>query len=549
MKFYLLYLLSFIFTVTHLSAQKVKGVDFAKEAVSDAGLLQSQIESLKIEGLILNSVQFIDSGTYVPDGSAVKFESLPAFCLVAATLRPTSESLIRIELWMPRNNWNMRLLGTGNGGGGGKIIYDRLAAGVKRNFATVNTDMGTSAGVDSAAYHPERWKDFGFRATHLMTTAAKQIIELYYGRKQSYAYFVGCSTGGQQALMEAQRYPEDYDGIIAGAPANNRTHLHTDFLLHYVLANAPGGVVFSKEDLEFISKKIVSTFAGKDGGAATDSFLTDPRMAKFSLDSLFACNINTRKKCLSSAQIAVLKKIYAGPVNPRDGAQIHASPPAGSENAAGGLSLQQTKNGAQSLLYPFRWALGPDFDYTTFDFDHHQAIVDSILGPLLNANDPDLSKFQNRGGKLMMYTGTADALVPYPDAVNYYERVIKKRGSFKKTMRFFRYFLVPGMSHCTGGPGLNDFGQNLSTSVKQDADHDILTALMKWVEKGDAPQKLIAAAFSCCNVPPALRFERPIYPYPYFPEYKGGDMNNAANYKKAKHARGDVQAPAEKYLK
>lgn len=516
----------------------------AQEHNTTAGSLRQKILALQIPGLAVTDIQCVSTGVYQPTGSKTVFEGLPAFCLVAITLKPTPVSNIRMELWMPQNNWNGRFLGTGNGGSAGNILYDRLAHGLKRGYATANTDMGTSPHPDSAIHHPERWADFGYRSTHLMTLVSKQIIALYYGKAAHHAYFVGCSTGGQQALMEAQRYPGDYNGIIAGAPANNRTHLHTGFILNHKITSGRKEILFSPADLSYISQTIVSKFAGKDGGAPSDSFLTDPRMVKFDIDSLFKCG--SGDQCLTDIQIAALKKIYAGPVNPRTGERIYCPPPPGSENAKGGIEYQQTE-GAAGLFYLYRWVFGRDFDYHNFDFDKHQATIDSVLAPVLNANSPDLNNYKEAGGKLIMYTGTADALVPCQDAINYYERVVQRQGSLKRTQGFFRYFLIPGMGHCNGGSGMNDFGQNLHPVVKQDSEHDILLALVKWVEQGDAPEKIVASALNCCGTA-GTRFQRPVYPYPKFPEYRNGDPNLPSSYKAVIHQRGGVLIPAERYL-
>jgi feruloyl esterase len=518
----------------------------AQENSASADSLRQKILALKIPGLTVTDIQCVSNGVYQPTASKTAIEGLPAFCLVALTLKPTPASNIRVELWMPQNNWNGRFLGTGNGGSAGNILYDRLANGLKKGYATANTDMGTSPHPDSAIRHPERRADFGYRSTHLMTIVSKQVIALYYGKASHHAYFVGCSTGGQQALMEAQRYPDDYNGIIAGAPANNRTHLHTGFIANRKATSEGKEPLFSPADLSYISKTIISRFAGKDGGAPSDSFLTDPRMVKFDIDSLFKCG--SGQQCLTDIQIRALKKIYAGPVNPRTGEQIYCPPPPGSENASGGIEYQQTDKGAAGLFYLYRWVFGRDFDYHHFDFDQLQATVDSVLAPVLNANNPDLNRYKAAGGKLIMYTGTADALVPFQDAVNYYERVVQGQGGLEKTQAFFMYFLIPGMGHCSGGPGLNDFGQNLNPVAKQDSEHDILLALEKWVEQGVAPGKMVASALNCCGTA-GTRFQRPVYPYPAFPEYRAGDPGLPASYQPVIHERGGVLIPAEKYLR
>ncbi|MDR2859638.1 MAG: tannase/feruloyl esterase family alpha/beta hydrolase [Mediterranea sp.] len=457
----------------------------------------------------------LSNGNTIPD--------LPAFQRVTLIARPTPESNIRIEVWLPEENWNGRFLGTGNGGGGGNINYLNLIAGLKRGFAVANTDLGTSPDAHSVATYPERWKDFGYRATHEMTVAAKKIIEKYYHRSPEYSYFVGCSTGGQQALMEAQRFPEDYNGIIAGAPANNRTHLHISFLWNYVQTNKESGRLFQSEQLSKLTAALLETNVGKDGGAPGDNFLTNPLAATSDCDCW--------DKILTKQQQEALKKIYTGPVNPITGENVYTSFPVGSENEESGLRMHQDFAGVRSLLYPFEWTFGTDYDFLSFDFNKDIEKMDAVLAPILNANNPDLEIFRERGGKLLMYTGTSDALVPFQDAVDYYERVIAAQGSVEKVQSFFRYFLVPGMSHCGGGPGVNDFGQHLSPNILQDEEHDILTALIHWVEKAKAPTKIIASAYIDGNPDKGVRMRRPLFPYPEFPHYKGGDPSLPENYK------------------
>ncbi len=516
---------------------------------------------MKIDGVTITSASPVDSGTFTPPGATSAIVNLPPFCRVAATLRPTPDSNIKIELWMPEKDWNGRFLGTGNGGGAGKISYRSLALGMRRGFATANTDMGTSPDANAVVGHPERWADFGYRSTHQMTVVSKQILQAYYNKPQSHAYFVGCSTGGGQGLMEAQRFPSDYNGIIAGAPANNRTHIHTGFVWNAQAANQPPGVQLSPETIAFITKSVVAACAGKDGGAPGDNFLTDPRECKFDPDTLPKCQGNSHTDCLFPAELSTLKKFYAGPTNPRTGERIYTPIPVGSENSPAGMAMQQDPKQMSDQWYPFVWALGSSFDYHKFDFDHDQDLVDAKLAPILNANNPDLSAMQQRGGKILMFTGTADPLVPYQDALNYYDRVVSDQQKrlpdaggmgpqqgLTTTRQFFRYFLVPGMAHCGGGPGLHDFGQNLQLEGPQDSDHDILTALVGWVEQGVAPEQIIASTYVDDIAAKGIRFQRPICPYPQFPKYVGGDQNSATSYRCIAHPQDSVAVPANRYI-
>ncbi len=475
----------------------------------------------------------------LPTATITKIEDHTDYLSISIISKPTASSNIGIELWLPKENWNERFLGTGNGGGGGRISRGFLSAGVRRGFAVANTDLGTSPDANSVIAYPERWADFGYRATHEMTLISKYIIRKYYKRPPKFSYFVGCSTGGQQALMEAQRFPKDYNGIIAGAPANNRTHLHAGFLWNYIATNKEPGSHFKPEELNQITAAVLKTNAGKDGGAPTDNFLTDPRLA---------IDCGCLDTILLKKQIDVLKKIYAGPGNPVTAEKIYTSFPLASENERSALILQQSEE-AQDFFYPFKWVWGEDFDLLSFDFNRDMKKMDWKLASILNANNPNLKPFMKNGGKLIMYTGTYDPLVPYQDAVNYYERVIEKQGNLEKTQTFFRYFVIPGMAHCSGGPGLNDFGQDLPFDHPLDEENDVLTALMNWVENGNAPYKIIVSSYNEGKYEKGFRLRRPVFPYPEFPQYTGGDPTLPTSYKAEVHERGRVIKPSNKYLK
>ncbi|MDR0393565.1 MAG: tannase/feruloyl esterase family alpha/beta hydrolase [Tannerella sp.] len=509
-------------------------------AEQDPERLRRTFEQLQLPGVTITEIEVIADGSFIPSGSLSGYSGLPPFVRVAVTAGPSADSNIRIEVWLPTEKWNGRFMGTGTGGGAGNINFGSLQAGLRRGFAVANTDMGTSPGANAMTGHPDRWEDFGYRATHEMTVIGKALTEVYYKQAPGYSYFIGCSTGGQQALMEAQRFPEDYDGIIAGAPANNRTHLHTGFLWIHKVTNEEPGCTFSDEELRMITNAVLKENAGKDGGAPQDHFLTDPRIASFNFDLLTGR--------LTSKQIETLKKIYTGPLNPVTGERIYTPYPLGSEIGGSGIDYQQKENGARDLFYQFYWIWGDNFDFRQFDFDKDMDKMDEVLAPHLNANDPDLTPFQGKGGRLLMYTGTNDAIVPYQDALHYYERVTEKTGGLEKTQDFFRYFIIPGMAHCGGGPGLNECGQTGAMNTPQDDEHDMVTALISWVEKGKAPEKFIVTGFHNRDPEKGIRMQRPVFPYPAFPKYKGGDPNLPSSYEADIHERGNVWFPAERYL-
>lgn len=505
-----------------------------------------------ISGGTVQSAAAIPAGDYTPPGQPAPSKGLPAFCRVTVKMTPSPDSNVNVEMWMPRQNWNGRFLGTGNGGGGGSIAYiTGIAEGLKRGFAVANTDLGTAPDPNQVIVHPERWRDFGYRANHEMTVAGKTLVAAYYGSAPRTSYFSGCSTGGQQALSIAQRYPDDYNGIVAGAPANNRTHLHTMFLSSLQALNAPGAKL-SQGKLNMITSKVVAACVGKDGGAPTDTYLTDPRRCNFDPETLPKCAGADADTCVTAPQLTALKTAWNGPVNPRTGERIFAGTPVGAESAVFGLAFQaDTVTWPSQQLYMFKWALGPAWNYATFDLDHDMDAVDAQLAPILNANDPDLGRFKAGGGKLMMFNGTADPGVPYASPIEYYERVVQAQGGdLAATQTFFRFYQVPGMGHCssiTGGPGVGDFGQSYSQFVPPDPAHDILLKLVDWVENKNAPDSVIATKYAD-PAGTSVAAERPICTYPKVPTYQGGDATKATSFQCADAPRNGVPVPAARYL-
>lgn len=514
----------------------------------------SALNHLKLSSVSSMTAEQVTTGKIQPAVGA-EITGLPPFCRVRITASPAKGSNINIEIWIPQEGWNGRFLGTGNGGGGGKIYYPPLRAGLKRGFITANTDLGTSPNANQVANSPEAWVDFGYRATHVMTVLSKVVIKAMFGVQAKYSYFWGNSTGGQQAMSEAERYPEDYNGIIAGGAAINRTHLHSYFVWNYQATHTvEGKSALSPETIGELDKAIVASCAGKDGGAPTDDFLTDPRVCKFDPASMPLCDSNHGTKCLSAPQLAALKAIYAGPTNPKTGERIYAPMPFGSESYKLGIVFQENKATANTVMYPFFWAFGADFNPLAFNFDKGETALDEKLAGILNANNPDLSVFQKKGGKLIMFTGTADPIVPFPDEVNYYERVVdfeKKHPQpglpsdpLLATQTFLRYYIVPGMGHGGEGPGLNNFGQLIEPK-----DDDLLHALELWVEQNSAPDEILAIGWNDATPSKGVRLRRNICPYPELPTYVSGNASKESSFKCEVHPRGGVAVPASRYLR
>lgn len=458
---------------------------------------------------ILNSIHLRDakivsvsyeSGTLETENGI--FEDLPPFYRVVLHSSPEENSFIRFELWLP-DNWNGIFTGLGNGGMAGGICHWALAQKIKDGYAAANTDMGTSRGCESGINNPAVWKDFGWRATHIMTEISKEIIHVHYGKDADFSYFIGGSTGGEQALSLSQRFPKDYNGIIAGVPANNRIFLHTYFLWnHNHLRTKDGKVMFEAEQVKEITLCAAKYFQTKNDGEKGDNFVSFPQSDDNTIEEFIAFLKNEHPE-FDEAQLSALKKVYEGPVNPGSGERIYNGMPIGSEMYGCGIMDCQAEESPH--YYPFVWALGADCDPYDFDFDKDLELVSDALSADMNANNPDLSAFDSLGGKLIMYSGSADPCVPFPDAMRYYERVCDFMGGYDKASSFVRYFLMPGKDHGGGGLGTNSL-------FVCDHSGNELDALRAWREKGIAPDILMAAKLDWENEGKVI-FEREIKPY------------------------------------
>ena len=435
--------------------------------------------------------------------------------VVKLVLNPAKGSNILVEVWLPEaDKWNARFLGLGNGGAAGKINPSGLAGQSAAGYAVATTDMGTAPNPDSGIGNPEVWKDFGYRATHLMTVVAKQIVRTHYGREPEYSYFSGGSTGGQQALQEAQRYPEDYDGIAAAVAAHCRTPLHAYFLWNeQILKKCP----FTKGQDASIIATANEYMAAREIPVATGKFVSDPRCSAQDIEAVIAL---ARKKdsSLTDDHAAALKKLFDGPRHAVTGERIFNGIPLGSSIEA-----------AHGHLYLFKWVFGADKNLEDINFGADVDTYTSKLAPYLNAENPDLSAFEKRGGKLIMTLGTADSVVPYHASVDYYERVIGHFGSVEKARSFFHFYIVPGLAH-GGGPGINQ-------------PPNLLEAVRAWREKGTVPNALLGR-HATGNGIGKVEWEMPLYPYPT----RTGWNAATSRYEPMDGPRGGVDKIAERFL-
>ena len=493
------------------------------------------LTKLNLPSVAITSSTSVAAGQFTPPGSSTALET-PEFCRVVAVAKPTSDSVINFEVWIPPvAQWNHNFLGRGNGGYMGAISYGALANGLRRGFATASTDTGhTGEDLKFAAGHLEKIVDWGYRSVHVMTESAKRIIRDYSGMLPRHSYFAGCSTGGHQALSEVQRFPADYDGVLAGDPGNDRVHLNVGFLWAFAATHDENGkTILPTSKLPLINQAAVAACDALDG--IKDGFISEPQACHFD-PGVLLCKGAETDQCLMAAQVEAVKKVYAGPRNPRTGEQIIAGYSPGSESALGdeyegGWKTYITDRNEPMRLEFWKYWVFHDaaWDWRTFDYDHDVTRADTELAAV-NASNPDLGAFKARGGKILMYSGWADPVGPAMDAVNYYQRVEEVMGGREKTESFFRLFMVPGMAHCRGGPGPNSFG-GLSTIAspenKIDPEHDVLSALVQWVERGSAPKYIIATHLTNNTIDRT----RPLCPYPKIARWNGsGSSDDAKNF-------------------
>jgi len=522
-----------------LSASGVSGPNAPPAADACAGLAQ-----LELQGAKVMSADVVSAGGFAPPagmspwmaGDPSFYKTLPAFCRLVVKATPSADSEIGIEVWMPVERWNGKFRGQGNGGFAGEIDFRSMGGAVSRGYATAGTNTGHSAGGTDATWalgHPEKVTDFGYRAIHVMTQIAKAAIQAHYGRAVQHAYFGSCSNGGRQALMEAQRFPADYDGILAGAPANFWTHLLAKALADAQATSLEAASYIPSRKIPAIAKAVNAACDGQDG--VVDGVINDPRQCHFDPATLL-CKDGDSDACLTASQAAALSALYRGP-HDAGGREIFPGYLPGAEDGEGGWGPWITgPEPGQSLLFAFGTGYFGNMVYQKPGWDYRAVSVEQALKAAeektrekLDATDADLSPFKARGGKLILYHGWNDPAISALNTIHYYDSVVSRLGR-PETDGFVRLYMVPGMQHCGGGPGPSSFGQ-FGVATSDDPQHNALAALEKWVEASQAPSTLIATKHVDDNPSKGVLKTRPLCPYPQTAVYKGqGDPNDAANF-------------------
>ena len=523
-----------MFAATWLAAIGASIV-LAAQSQSAVGLTACQaLQSLALPNMTVTLAGSVPARSFVPPGSRVAseagaFELLPSFCRVAATLTPSADSDIRIEVWLPEEGWNGKFQAVGNGGWAGAIQYAGLAEALQRGYATASTDTGHTGGSGVFAFgHPEKLVDFAYRAVHEMTVQAKSIIEAFYDDRPSFSYWVGCSAGGRQGLKEAQQFPQDYDGIVAGAPALDVTHLALATQLLWVggATQVDSGSYVPPERFGLIHRAALSSCDTRDG--VEDGAIEDPRRCAFDPAVLVCAEPDPRApvdsggdpdhpddavdgdrpECLTSAQVESVRRMYAAATHPQTGEEIFPGLEPGSEQGWSELAARLTMADEYYKHVVFE---DPDWDFNARDVDETIALAEAADRGVLNADDPDVGAFVDRGGKLLMWHGWSDGTIPPRSTIDYLERVQSTLAN--DTRESVRLFMAPGVGHCGGGAGPASF--------------DMLTALERWVEEGAAAERIVASRVEGGEV---VR-TRPLCPYPQVARYtSSGSTDDEANF-------------------
>jgi feruloyl esterase len=427
---------------------------------------------------------------------------------VAVTLTPTADSHIELEVWMPAENWNNKYQAIGNGGWAGGIQgFVQMQTALREGYATSGNDTGHK-GADPVfgLNHPEKLVDFAYRANHEMALKSKALITAFYGKAPRFSYWNGCSTGGRQGLMEAYKYPEDFDGVIAGAPANYQTHLHAWDMMVGTAIRKDGQHSVSAPKLAALNKAVLAACDAADG--VKDGVLNDPRKCKFDPGTLL-CKAGKADDCLAPPELESVKLVYSS-AKKKNGELIFPGKEPGSETGWTQI-LGNTPAPPMLSMGSFMYATYQDanWDWRKFDLERDTAAADEKFG-YVNA-PPDLAAFKNHGGKLLLYHGWNDTAISPENTVNYYESVLKKMGG--KQDNWVRLFMEPGMQHCQGGPGPDQFNK--------------VAILERWRESNSAPDMILASHVTGNNIDRT----RPLCPYPQVAVYKGaGSTNDAANF-------------------
>jgi feruloyl esterase len=502
------------------------------------------LAAIPLTNALVRSVTRVAAGRFTVPGTPLSAGTVPAFCRVVGEVASEPDSHIWFELWFPMGGaWNAKLLATGNSGYSPALAYGDMAMALRRGYAALGGDTGhgyLTRNPDDLTFvigGGPSMRDWGTLSIRVIVVNAKRLAAALGARPVRRAYFFGCSTGGHQGIAEMEQFPDDFDGVIAGAPGNNRIRLNAGFLWQYRANHAPNDdttPILTPASLALVSRSVIAACDAIDG--VRDGVIDDPRDCRWSPDVLRCVAGTPKAACLSDAQVAALKTMYAGAKNPRTGAQIYPGWPVGSEapnlapdgTVVGGWNRYWGTNAPARVDFWRYWVFRDStWNWWSFDFDRDLATADARVGRAVDHTTADLAAFRRRGAKAILYQGWADPVVSAYDAIAYYEKVRAAQGSQSATDSFLRLFMVAGMAHCARGPGATNFGNQGGEAPVCDAEHDLIEALDAWVERGTAPDRIIASRVENG----AVTRTRPLCPYPRRARYAGrGNPDDAASF-------------------
>ena len=504
-----------------------------------------RLGNLKLPKTEIILSKLVPAGSF-PDSAIKKIRyNMPEHCRVEGIAKPTEKSHINFVVLMPTKEWDGRFYQLGSGGFSGSLGF--YGVDLPKGSAIAASDDGNQGGPGNdgswALDQPDAIIDYGYRSIKETTIRSKAIIETYYSRQPKFSYFAGCSNGGRQALMAAQRFPEDWDGILAGTPSNYLTYTATMKIWNITAQWGEAGGNIPLEKLSVIQAGALAACSSE--AHVINGVATDPRFCRYDPE-LLDCQSASEKSCLTISQAQALKKIYAGPIDPDTGHSIFPGiePTFETMNWHYGLIREKPDTGPLYRLGAgfFRYMVfdDPQFDIFRIDFSDIEAQIDKkyvngeSLKSVLNAVDPDLRKLRDRGAKILMHHNWGDTYIPPQSSINYYHGVVSEMGGVGRVQDFFRLFMVPGASHCSGGGrGANAVGLFETLPAKHDDKrHNIFRALESWVEEGHAPDKIIATKYVEGNADKGIEFTRPLCPYPKLAIYDGhGPVENASSFR------------------
>jgi len=462
-----------------------------------------EILALDIDTVSIISAAEVPAGDYEIPESALKVK-LAAHCRVNVILAPSSDSHIEMALWMPSTNWNGKFLALGNGGWAGSISYDAMASGLQQGYAVASNDTGHKQYTAAFAVgHPEKLVDFGYRSMHEMAVHSKTIIRSYYQRAPALSYYEGCSTGGRQGLMEAQRFPEDFDAIIAGAPVNNMFNVSAAQMHSMVSILSDQSLYLPPDKVQLLHNAVLAACESVDG--INDGFLNNPLACNFDPQTL-QCSATVTTACLTSRQVESVRQVYA-PTKLSSGEEVYPGHAPGFELGWRMLEKGAVPSTLQSDTFKYIAHEDPNWKWQSFDLETDTRLALARAADV-SSIDPDLSEFKARGGKLLIYHGWNDPGPSPYNSINYYTSVQNTLGGDQSD--WLRMFMMPGMGHCRGGVGPDQA--------------DFLDAIDNWREGGIAPDRIEATRIRNGNAD----MTRPLCPYPQVAVWNGKGSPDAS---------------------